>query len=116
MDDLIRRLEAATEGSHELDCEVYRWWRQNTPPPALGAIWTTDEEYTPHYTTSLDAALSLVPEGMSVKLFIHPDEYSCYADVYRLEHHQLVGDPYEAEHINTPAIALVIASLRARQT
>ncbi len=73
----------------------------------------------PNYTASLDAAMTLVPEGFSVKLYAHPGE--CHADVYS------VGDIVEtdngltrpllcmaeSERALTPALALAAASLRA---
>lgn len=67
LDGLIARLEAATEGSRELDCAIYR-----TLGGKLGReirhtngtyITTEGDESVPHYTTSLDAVMLLVPEG-----------------------------------------------------
>lgn len=57
--DLIAKLEASAEGTHALDYEIYRAvheyarnWLPDFPPGGL-----------PQYTHSIDAALSLVPEG-----------------------------------------------------
>lgn len=77
----------------------------------------------PPLTASLDAAMTLVPEGWSVKLYLHPGEH--YAEVYRL------GDVIEtAKGITRPfapggapqeggpsvsgPLALTAAALRAR--
>ena len=58
MTDLIERLEAATEGSRELDAEIdERIWRAKWgrgKPKDISVLY---------YTTSIDAALTLVPEG-----------------------------------------------------
>jgi hypothetical protein len=79
------------------------------------------------YTASLDAALTLVPEGWSVKLYAHPDG-ECHAEVYRLGEIIEAGDgtlmrpyaagcfPQEAGPSATPALALAAACLRARST
>ncbi len=119
MDEIINRLEAATEGSQELDCEIGM---------ALG--WTVERPYEHverwanpdgsvlyrsfpwSYTTSLDAALTLIPARTE-----HTKERSyqidaigferCYAAAYR------DGDWFHGIS-RTPALALVIAALRAR--
>jgi hypothetical protein len=70
--ELIARLEAATEGSRELDAEI-EWiahpfpevpdqpgWRQLPHGPQQHVLTVADR-----YTTSLDAALTLVPEGIA---------------------------------------------------
>ena len=55
--ELIKRLEAATEGSRELDKEIAE---------AFGWVHECMNSDThPHLTTSIDAALTLVPEGCS---------------------------------------------------
>lgn len=55
MQDLIAKLEAAAEGSRELDAEI------------VGKLWADMGVFArstlPLYTTSLDAAVALVPEG-----------------------------------------------------
>jgi hypothetical protein len=62
MTDLIARLEAATEGSRELDAYVARavginvtYSNEITPEPC-----GDDDCYLPNYTTSIDAALALI--------------------------------------------------------
>jgi hypothetical protein len=71
-----------------------------------GEVWPL-----PRYTASLDAAMTLVPEGLSVKLYAHPGE--SHADVYSL--HPSKGLLGEGEQAATPALALCAAALRARQ-
>mgnify|MGYP003393035213 CR=1 FL=1 len=121
MTDLIARLEAATEGSRELDAEIgakfgaLRYTR-NAPNISNQPIW-------PPYTTSIDAALTLVPEGWTGHLMwqsVAPGAKALnMADCWFLRH----GHPIDAakEDIRnvigaTPAIALYIAALKARST
>jgi hypothetical protein len=91
MKDLIAKLEAAAEGSIELD-------------QAIGAaldLWPIDA-----YTRSLDDALTLVPEGWAWKTWAVnvEGEMECGAAVN-----------FERKaHAPTPALALCIAALRAR--
>ena len=71
MDDLIAKLEAATEGSRELDAEVameiHPRLKTYTPDTVTGpGHWISDKDgrvYAQDYTTSLDAAVTLIPEG-----------------------------------------------------
>lgn len=81
------------------------------------------------YTTSIDAAVALVPEHFSWNAYAHPkiigieDEPRAYADVYRLAPdltttgtvltRKLLSGPHEAE-APTAAAALCAAALRAR--
>lgn len=125
---LIEKLEAATEGSRELDAEI-----------ALTQGWTKNKIWwiTPHgeqvnydppcWSTSLDAALLLIPEGMaSVKLTISqnkpPERQYCHAtleqDADSLGRDMENWEPYEFEGANaaTAPLALCIAALRARET
>lgn len=60
MTDLIKRLEEATEGSRELDVEVAKSIKFFD---GTRASYTLNVNLIPHYTTSIDAALTLVPEG-----------------------------------------------------
>ena len=114
MDKLIAELEQATEGSRKLDKSIY---------VVLGLPITNKDHLTPqmieihletvapHYSRSLDAALTLVPEGWgwdvmhdSIAAVRPPDsEGDDELAVWGLAPH------------GTPALALCIASLRARQ-
>jgi hypothetical protein len=137
MAELMTKLEQATEGSRELDAEIatairymdpkaQEWMRrwENIGPmpnwPGRIACWHSDGQVAvhwdvPHYTTSLDAALTLVPEGAEWNLIklLHPDDMVGYsADV---------GLPtevrwFQASARTTPALALCIAALKARAT
>ena len=52
--DLIERLEAAEKGSRELDEDIGE---------LMGWVRGVNIGRSPHYTSSIDAALMLVPEG-----------------------------------------------------
>ena len=109
MTDLIARLEEAAEGSHRLDAQI---------AGAVSVAILMDEDWShtgPHYTTSIDAALTLVPEGWYVSIAYqdHNDaNYSWNVAIVRK------GQAASAESgpRNSFALALCIAALRARQS
>lgn len=106
-DDLIARLEAATGPSFALDCEISK--------AAGSAAWPPRA-----YTASIDAALTLVPDGCGWSAGwgqILPDKPMGEARITRNAH--FIG--YDANYdvivkanAATPALALCIAALRAR--
>jgi len=112
--DLLTRLEKATGPDRELD-------------EALAEIaeWDPDEHHgedLPHYTASIDAALTLVPEGWQWQISTRaPEPHAGRAYVHNGEL-QMTGagmarnPAYRAAETTapTPAIALCIAALRAR--
>ena len=141
MTELLDKLRAAEEGSRELDCcisaeledrEVFfdgntMMGRSRTPPHdqcVLGWIDPGKQARNfqagwakppwPHYTTSIDAALTLVPEGWIWK-----------ANWFNSKGYALVGKPSEKGNFKephkypalakTPALALCIAALTARE-
>ena len=122
MTDLIARLEAATEGSLELDAEIwmtlYPNWR-NFPRTEDGG-WITDMGKSARaygYTTSLDAAMTLVPEGAFVELHISPKGTSCDAEVSLNDGKFLIADDtVKTSTAATAPLALCIAALKARET
>ena len=82
--DLIARLEAATEGSRELDCAIEiavgrcdptgellddEWYWNEWRPFGSTEVVEPLCQPMPYYTTSLDAALTLVPEGWWRQVF-----------------------------------------------
>jgi hypothetical protein len=125
---LLSRLKASTEGSRELDMDIrcaiglpdtfcyhkvvcwHRkadgWWDCETDDGFLHF----EAADTPHYTTLVDAALSLVPEGWT--WVVSWQGGKPWAAVGEGE-----GEPWREwspDHAATPAIALVVAALRAR--
>ena len=108
--DLIRCLEEAKEGSRELDEAIGK---------TQGYKVGVDIGLSPHYTTSLDAALSLVPEGWPEGRISWPGRDSGYlkANARAEIHHALSsgGGPREIGFGATLALALVIAILKAME-
>ena len=98
---LAERCEKATGGDRELDEEI---------GAAIGkpSHFTDDEgsrfRITRRYTASLDAAMSLVPEG------------DLHLEIKRGKVWAFVGSPIRAATAATPALALCAAALRARAT
>lgn len=96
--DLIARLEKEPSGSLALDREVWE---------AVAGDDASALEIPPAYTVSLDRALTLVPKGRYVKLQIDRTHDRAWVWVEL--------DDVEAVAHATPALALVIAALKARQ-
>ena len=119
-DELIAALEAATGPSRGLDAEIKvemfgerSVWCGCTgeckvPPFICPAI--------PAYTASLDAALTLVPDGWGVSVSLSPPEHNC---TQQATLHRGNAPYFDSEEIDVSAgtaiIALCIAALRARQ-
>lgn len=123
---LISRLEAAMAGSRELDAEIAlaigytRAWHEDIAPNRGGWYWrfgdlgSTHEshDWPPLFSTSIDAALTLVPDA---------HEWTVGVDLENRVATASVGEDVWDEAFNlaigrarTPALALVIASLKAR--
>lgn len=129
--DLIAKLEAAEGPSRELDAEIVRQSTANCVGVERGPIggdaqhyeewlfrfdpprsWVDSWLHVPRYTSSLDAALTLVPEGWMVELWLaqptETQQWHSNAVVYYERRRASRGEGA------TPAIALSIAALRAR--
>lgn len=127
---LIERIEAATEGSRELDAEIAL--AMNLPREAFGPVYDQrgmidGPEYhvekgtwsgngmtwrAPDFSTSIDAALTLLPEGHSYTLGDCNEDNVPWACVTRC-----AGTwPDFAATGADVVLALLSAILRARQT
>lgn len=122
---LIERIEAATEGSQELDKVI---WLACTPGAtrdkwsyihrATGRECTVDETrdetgrliIVPSYSTSIDAALTLLPEGLE---FEFTNLYGVAAVGMGLN---TESPCYARREDGDITLALLAAILRARQT
>jgi len=129
MTDLIARLKAAPEGSRELDGRIavvinYRFedvhgrkFKDIIADFGYRNMRTTDWDswHVPHYTTSLDVALTLVPEGFRWSID-HDEEIPrepgkpTYADVSQYGHS---NNPVYKGWAATAPLALCIAALLA---
>jgi hypothetical protein len=108
MKDLIERLEKATEGSRELDLAVAQavdgpWHYTGEPPRRI---------FCAAYTTSLDAALTLVPEGYSKDMAECPENGAVVRVYFGPIRENSAGEP--TGRANTLPLALCIAALKAR--
>lgn len=116
LSSLIAKLEQAESGSRELDAEIAV--AVGYVPYVMGKVgtkWVLDNKELwrlPPFSESLDAALTLVPDGAMVRLCLNmiPGPALCYIE--RLDGPSVIelGNASAA----TPAVALCIASLKAR--
>lgn len=140
---LVERLERAKEGSRELDLAIARATRDDVPEIGDGVFDWHEGKYassdpgslyqdqfnqpappnvwkSPHYTTSIDVALTLVPEGFWWEI------RQMYAPNSPMRHfgnrglfHARVGKSYGSNGAlgenDNPALALCIAALKARE-
>lgn len=123
--DLIARLEAATEGSRELDEAIAEHLLKARSPVRL--VGQSERETSIRvfeypdmsigsalrYTTSLDAAMTLISaadwDGLDWEIKTAPHRHGAIARIIDME------TTYRAEAA-TPALALCIAALKARPT
>lgn len=136
MNLLIVKLEAATEGSRELDARLWaerdnRDVRRGDDGSLLARSKTEPHDEClilypngrpdttiPTYTTSLDAALTLVPENREYRICKHRGgERSTMPGIW----YEAVTFDYELDLVtggktrSTPALALCIAALKAEK-
>jgi hypothetical protein len=100
MKELIGRLKAATGPDRKLDEAIDEY--------AVTLLGLPPRVVPPPYTASIDAALTLVPDGEDWHMQSHASVAACWASVGRF-----TRGPMLWKHA-TPAIALCIAALRAR--
>ena len=140
LQELIARLEKATEGSRELDCRIWLALFDKpvmTDPGGYGPrahkpgytparqIWTDDWPYwndsiqvrsvgdeldAPHFTTSIDDAMTLVPEGWRIRLRMYGRKNRCELEMASDMRRQAFG--VQA----TAPLAICIAALKVRNT
>lgn len=130
---IIARLEKATGPDREIDAIIYAQFGE---PPDLGfpvTMWAAGEnvfwkggtvtqgpvlflggDKYPRFTASIDAALKLMPDGPGWTFCIWQDHRGNCAQVRRPSPIDRGIVPQITKHAATPAIALCIASLKAR--
>ena len=118
LDALIAKLEGAPRGSRELDHAILEY----LPPPAPSKPGNVVVRIAAHWTTSLDAALTLVPEGCWPWLSVyHQGSFGAHAKLYgpRIVHGVAHLTPANAAGYRNATdlwpLALCIASLKARR-
>lgn len=123
---LIERLQKAGEGSRELDAEIALAVGYHCQPDGYGEgdAWTTPEGRSlpsigrmgarpPAFTTSIDAALSLVPEGWRVDELSESQRGRFWSMLRPREYKE--GLFYVTDEGASFALAICIAALRARE-
>jgi len=97
--------------SRALDADIHE--ALNTIP---GTSWVAGSpSWQPYYTTSLDAAVTLVPEGWDVSLYWGVPYLKPCAQL-ETEAMRAKHQPPESADASTIALALCAAALRARAT
>lgn len=124
MDDLIARLGAATEGNEELDEAIHDCVHAKALI-GIGAAKTAEGWRHPeygkiaiqYYSTSIDAALSLIPEEWTAwELRSCQGRKSYVATISRLvKLPPFPEETYETGDAATPALALCVVALKAHQ-
>lgn len=129
MSDLIERLGKAVGPDKELDWDLALlagWERRDWDIASANLGWFAPgvpnvmHSDPPRYTASIDAALTLVPDGWAWAVREHrdcpPPHSDALAKVSRVAWGCPEGELYEQSQARhpTPAIALCIAALRAR--
>lgn len=104
MEELIARLEAAENGSRELDNLIAQELKMAAPDDPVG--------WPPQFSQSLDAALTLVPEGM--KLADLSEASLDRAGPWRCGIYGTDGIVAATAKRPTAPLALCIAALKAR--
>lgn len=113
--ELAERCEAATGPDRELMCAAFKAVFPEVSSGAWGAIGAWDTRYDRFSAmldvgASLDAAMTLVPEGMSANL---GNDVQCWANIW----HDIPaydGLPFEGRAATLP-LAICAAALRATE-
>ena len=137
MTDLITRLEALTGPDREVDALIWvetdaegiaALEKQGSPEKAVSIkygcggfndmkpIWTLATFRGPAYTASLDAAMTLVPEGWTIATIGQNDDKSWFVELregFLTSYNRVAMSPIKTV---TPAIALCIAAIAASKT
>jgi hypothetical protein len=113
MRELIERLEKAEGPDRVLDQDVWHALGLCQPVRINGEIAGCADYHAPRFTASLDSALSLVPEGWLWQVLGHGEHSNALVQAP----YDIAGDDlakFKATVASSPAIALVIAALKAR--
>ena len=117
LDELAARCEAATGPDREIDAAIARCFCHDVESDD-GEFWwgpyDATPERVPDFTASLDAAMTLVPEGCYTKQGTYParSKQRPWAQVYDAT---MPNFSYNECTSATPALALCAAALRSRK-
>jgi hypothetical protein len=121
--ELAARCEAATGPDRELDAEIAAklcGGSAVSPIDLSGRYWKPGARgfcIAPAYTASIDAALTLVPEGWGWHMRCYPELNLSLCELYADEHAEDEGVDYfrGRSKFATPTPAICAAALRARE-
>lgn len=119
--ELIQKLEAAKEGSRELDELIHEAAGSPGADDPQYAAFESGDDFPRNYTTSLDAALTLVPDGWNYQLLktggvLLSSGLPYSASIKASSQYGWVDPPYPFDgYSETQALALCIAALKARE-
>lgn len=126
MSELIAKLEAATEGSRELDCLIWceingRGQKMATvglpdydppryfcnPSPEINWIGYDLLNNAPHYTSKLDDAVALVPKGMpwlvrnKSRRSVQPDKCFAHIETSDFDHYVIESGDHKEDVVTS---------------
>ena len=105
---IIARLEKATEGSRELDVRIHGFIEGWSDADIEYAVSVIEAVNVPPRSSSVDCALTLVPEGQYIELRRHSDGWYALVGPHSTDPKKYAGSQKPA------AIALALAALKAR--
>jgi hypothetical protein len=105
MRELAERVEALTGPDREVDCRVWAAFNGGGFDTFVAVVPNFHDWRAPYYTASIDAAMTLVPEGREWAIGL--EDGGAFAHVHRPSEY---AGMVEA---STPALALTAAALRS---
>ncbi len=130
-DELIAAMEKATGPDVALDCDIYSMLNPTLlPVKERAGLFVNDKKFlgsagkyhivgvtsmAPDYTASIDAALTLVPKGSLWTCATYQSSFDVRPPYYADCAAGLEECPITEAYAATPALALCIAALKARQ-
>lgn len=123
-ESLISRLEALTEPSREIDAEIALAFGWAHICDQAGFWWEAPGNSEdchiapPRFTDSIDAALTLVPEGWALHI-LHGGRKEANGTQPWAATLSINGDAQtsvDAEHVSSAAMALLIAIMKAKES
>lgn len=118
--ELIEALEKATGPSRELDLELWWWCKASHSGQPMESDYKAHNlkmDDAPRYTSSLEAAITLVPEAANCwGVDMSPHSADAFVSRNYVKDDEGGHWLYEAEHPTSTAIALTIACLKVLES